>query len=195
MKIRIGVSARHVHLNRQDLDTLFGDGYEFEISKDLTQSGQYASTAEVDLIGPEGEIKGVRILGPCRNETQIEVSKTDGYRLGLNAPLRLSGKIIGSPGVKLIGPKGEVELNEGVIVAKRHIHVNPQQASKFGITNAQHVKVYVEGPRALIFEEVEVRVNDDFDATFHIDTDEANAAGVGDLEEEGKIITGELKFD
>ncbi len=185
--IKIEISARHIHLTQQDLEKLFGAGYKLEEEKSLSQPGQFASTAVVTLVGKKRQLENVRVLGPCRNATQIEISKTDSYFLGTQAPIRLSGKIIGSGSIKLVGPAGEVELKEGVIVAKRHIHLNPTQAQKFGVTQGQNVKVAVEGQRSLVFDQVEVRINEEFDAAMHVDTDEANAAGI-EREGEGLVV-------
>lgn len=181
MQIKIEVSARHVHLTKQDLEQLFGEGYELVEEKKLSQPGQFASTAKLTLVGPKRQIENVRVLGPCRSATQIEISKTDSFSLGVTAPIRLSGKIIGSGSIKLVGPNGVVELKEGAIVAKRHIHMNPEQARKYNVSQGQNVKVQVDGPRALTFEQVEVRIDEEFDASMHIDTDEANAAGLDNL--------------
>ncbi len=188
MKIKVEVSARHMHITRADLETLFGEGYELENIKDLSQPGQFASSAEVILEGPKGRLEGVRILGPCRPITQIELAKTDCIEIGVKAPLRLSGKIIGSGAVKVIGPNGEIDLSEGVIVAKRHIHANPEQARNMGLVDGKSVKVRIDGPRATVFEEVEVRVNEDYEAICHLDTDEGNASGV-DFSGDGEIIS------
>lgn len=189
MKIKIEVSARHVHLTRHDLEKLFGEGYELKVEKELSQPGQFASTDVVTLVGPKRKIENVRVMGPCRPHTQLEISKTDSFYLGSPAPLRLSGKIISSGAIKVVGPKGEIELKDGLIIAKRHLHLNKEQGHEFGITNAQKVKIEIDGPRALVFDEVEARINEDFDAACHIDTDEANAAGI-DQEGEGNIIIG-----
>jgi putative phosphotransacetylase len=187
-EIKVEVSARHVHLTTRDLEKLFGEGYELTSEKELSQPGMFASTDTVTLVGPKNKIENVRVLGPCRNYTQIEVSKTDSYTLGATAPLRLSGKVIGSGEIKLIGAKGELELTDGLIVAKRHVHLSTEQANEYGLSNGQNVKVELEGPRNLIFNEVEVRVDDDFDEVVHLDTDEANAAGQ-DKELSGFLIT------
>ncbi len=185
--ILVEVSARHVHLTKRDLELLFGEGYELKKEKDLSQPGQYASTEVVTLVGPKRNIEKVRVLGPCRNNSQVEISRTDSFYLGSPAPLRLSGKIIGSGSIKIVGPKGEVVLKEGLIVAKRHIHLNPTQAQGFGVNNGQNVSVEIEGPRSLTFHEVEVRIDENFEAAIHLDTDEANAAGFTG-EEIAKII-------
>lgn len=181
MQIKIEVSARHVHLTKHDLEQLFGEGYELVEEKKLSQPGQFASTAKVTLVGQKKQIENVRVLGPCRSATQIEISKTDSFTLGVTAPIRLSGKIIGSGAIKLVGPNGAVELKEGVIVAKRHVHMNPEQARKYNVSQGQNVRVQVDGPRALTFDQVEVRIDEEFDASMHIDTDEANAAGLDSL--------------
>ena len=178
MQLRIEVSARHVHLNRQDLEVLFGEGYRLTEAKDLSQEGQFAAKETVSLVGSKNRLDNVRLMGPCRNITQVEVSRSDCFFLGITAPVRLSGKVIGSGKVKLVGPVGELDLKEGVIVAKRHIHANKTQAQKLGLVNGQNVSVEVEGPRHITFHEIEVRVHEDFDLSMHIDTDEANAAGI-----------------
>lgn len=178
-EIIVEVSARHIHLTTSDLEALFGEGYKLTKEKDLAQKGQYAAKETVKLIGPRGELTGVKVLGPCRNQTQIEISLTDSFKLGVKAPIRLSGKIIGSGAIKLVGSKGELELTEGLIVAKRHIHLSTDQANEWGLTNGKTVKIKIEGPRALVLDEVEVRVDDDFETAVHLDTDEANAAGLG----------------
>lgn len=186
-KIKIEISARHAHLTQNDLEKLFGDGYDLKRTKELSQPGQYASDDTVTLVGPKHSLEKVRVLGPCRGHSQIEISRTDSYFLGIKTPLRLSGKVIRSGAVKLIGSKGELDLTEGLIVAKRHLHANPEQANQLGLSQGQRVKVAVEGPRALIFDEVEVRIDEDYDLAIHLDTDEANAAGVeGELE--GELI-------
>ena len=177
-KVRTEVSARHVHLTQQDLESLFGDGYQLKLAKDLSQPGLFASEETVTLVGPKRSLDNVRVLGPCRANTQIEVSMTDSYYLGVKVPVRLSGKIIGSGAITLKGPVGEIELKEGLIVAKRHLHVNLEQAQEVGVVDGQNVKIGIDGPRALVFNEVQVRVHENFDLSLHIDTDEANAAGV-----------------
>lgn len=174
----IEVSARHVHLTKSDLEKLFGEGYELKKEKDLSQPGQFSSTDVVTLVGPKRKLENVRVLGPCRSHTQVEISKTDSYYLGSPAPIRLSGKIIGSGSIKIVGLKGELEIKDGLIVAKRHIHLNPVQAHERGVSNAQNVKLEIDGPRSLVFDQVEVRIDEEFDEAVHLDIDEANAAGV-----------------
>jgi putative phosphotransacetylase len=182
-EVPVGVSNRHLHLSRADLDTLFGEGYELTVRKDLSQRGQYASEETVDVVGPKGTISRVRVLGPVRKRTQVEISRTDSFKLGVQPPVRDSGDLDGSPGIKLIGPKAEITIPVGVIVAKRHIHMTPEEAERIGLKDKDIVMTKVNGARALIFDEVLVRVDDSYTWEFHIDTDEANAAclGNGDL--------------
>lgn len=177
-KIIIETSGRHAHFTQNDLEKLFGEGYQLKKEKDLSQPGQFAAVETVTIVGPKRSLENVRVMGPCRNFTQIEVSKSDCFFLGAKAPVRLSGKVIRSGAIKVVGPRGELELTEGLIVAKRHIHLDPESAHKLKVVNAQTVKVKVEGPRALIFDEVEIRVNESFSPAIHLDTDEANSAGV-----------------
>lgn len=175
--VPIGVSARHIHLSKEHIALLFGAGYELKVLKDLSQPGQFAAEEVVSVEGPRGKFDKVRILGPARGNTQLEVSRTDAFALGIQPPVRESGNIEGTPGIKVIGPKGEVELEKGVIVAARHIHFHPSDAEKWGITNKQHLRVKISGERPLIFEDVIARVSDQYALDMHIDTDEANAAG------------------
>lgn len=178
-QVLIETSARHIHLSREDLNTLFGEGYELTNKKDLSQPGQFACFERVDVVGPKKTIKGVTILGPVRPATQVELSATDARSIGLTAPVRESGDIAGSAGCKLIGPKGEVEIKEGVIIAKRHIHMTPKDAEEFGLKDKDVVSVKVDtDERSLTFGDVVVRVSDKFALAMHIDTDEANAAGI-----------------
>lgn len=177
--VPIGVSNRHVHLCQEDLDILFGKGYKLTNWKPLMQPGQYASKETVTIIGPKGAIEDVRILGPVRKETQVEISLSDGFKLGIKAPVRESGKIAGTPGVILKGPKGEVKKDSGVIVALRHIHMPPDFARKYGLQDKEMVNVEVQGIRKLLYRNVLVRVSDAFVPEMHLDMDEANAAGVG----------------
>lgn len=176
-KIPAGISARHVHVTREHLDILFGEGYQLTVKKELGQPGQYASNELVDVVTPKSSFKGVRILGPERKKTQIELALTDAMKLGLKAPVRDSGDLEGSPGVTLIGPKGTVELEEGVIVAMRHIHMTPADAAEFGVSDKEIVQVRCgSGDRGLIFDHVLIRVNDNFALEMHLDTDEGNAS-------------------
>ncbi|AEH51281.1 phosphate propanoyltransferase [Pseudothermotoga thermarum] len=182
--INVGVSNRHVHLSQKDLEALFGVGYQLTELKPLSQPGQFACKETVTIVGPKGAIENVRILGPVRKETQVEISRTDAFKLGINAPVRESGDIEGTPGIVIIGLKGVVVVEKGVIIAKRHIHMHPKDAEHYGVKDKQIVKVLAEKPeRRIIFDDVVVRVSDKFALDFHIDTDEANAAMLnnGDL--------------
>ena len=174
MKFIVETSARHVHVTQEDLETLFGKGYVLTKKKDLSQPGQYACEERVTVVGSKKELAGVSILGPCRKATQVELSLTDARSIGVAAPIRESGDIAGSGACKLVGPCGEVELKEGVIAAKRHIHATTK------------VKVDTEG-RSLVFGDVVVRVSDSYALAMHIDTDESNAAGCG-REVYGEIV-------
>lgn len=178
-RIPIGVSARHVHLCREHIDILFGKGYQLNKKKEL-MGGQYAAMECVTLVGTKlRAIENVRILGPERKATQVEVAKTDAIRLGVNPPIRESGKTEGSAPIALVGPKGAVYLEEGCIVAKRHIHMSPEDAKRFGVTNGQSVDIRFDSERGGTFEDVLIRVDDSFTLEMHIDTDEANGLGVG----------------
>lgn len=175
-KVLVETSARHVHLSREHLDILFGKGYELTPKKELSQPGQYACEERVAVVGPKGTFPSVAILGPVRPASQVEVSASDARTLGLTPPVKESGDIKGSAGCKLVGPKGEVEISEGVIIAKRHIHLDPATAEKFSVQDKQVVSVKVESDeRSLIFGDVVVRVNPNFAPAMHIDTDESNA--------------------
>lgn len=175
----VEISARHVHVCKETLETLFGAGYELTPKKDLSQPGQFACEERVTVVGPKKELAGVSILGPCRPEDQVELSATDARSIGVKAPIRESGDVAGSGACKLVGPCGEVELSQGVIVAKRHIHMTPEDAAKFGVKDTQivNVKVETEG-RSLIFGDTVVRVSPKYALAMHVDTDEANAAAI-----------------
>lgn len=177
-QVPIGVSARHIHLSKEHIQQLFGEGAELTILKPLSQPGQFAANETVAVQGPKGRFDKVRILGPARSKTQLEVSRTDTFVLGVDAPVRESGDIEGTPGIDIIGPAGTVHIEQGVIVAARHIHFHTDDAAKWGIQDKQKLKVQVKGERPLIFEDVIARVSDQFALDMHIDTDEANAAGV-----------------
>ena len=178
MKLPIALSNRHVHLSQADIEVLFGAGYQLTQMKDLSQPGQYACDEKVDLVGPKGVLKGVRVLGPARGVTQVEVSLGDARVLGVAAPVRDAGDVEGTPGVKLVGPNGEVEMEKGVIVASRHIHMHTDDAAKFGVSDCQKVKIRTSGDRGLVFENVLVRVSPKFALEMHVDLEEGNAAGV-----------------
>lgn len=181
-KLPIALSNRHLHLSTKDINTLFGEGYRLKPIKDLSQPGQFACEEKVDLVGPKGTIKGVRVLGPARKETQIEISLTDGFTLGVKAPIADSGMLDGSPGVKLVGPAGEVNLEKGLIIAARHIHMSPDDAEEFGVKDKDIVKIRTFGERALVFENVLVRVNKDYRLEMHVDVEEGNAAALSNCE-------------
>ncbi|MDD6800212.1 MAG: phosphate propanoyltransferase [Firmicutes bacterium] len=175
-KVLVETSARHVHLTEEQIEILFGKGATLTKKKDLSQPGQFACEERVTVVGPKKEIAGVSILGPARKAAQVEVSLTDARTLGIAAPVRESGDIAGTPGCKLVGPCGEIELSEGVIAAKRHIHLSPEDAEKFGVEDKQIVSVKIDSERSVVFGDVVIRVNKDFVAAMHIDTDESNAA-------------------
>lgn len=178
-KAPIGLSNKHLHLSQADLESLFGKGHELHPTKDLKQPGQFACEEKVDIVGPKNTLKGIRVLGPVRPETQVELAMTDARTLGIAAPVRESGKLEGTPGVKLVGPAGEIELDHGVIVALRHIHLSPAQAEEAGVKDKDVVSIRVEGERALVFNNVLVRSGDAHECEIHLDTDEGNAAGLG----------------
>ncbi len=176
-KIVAGVSARHLHLSEEDLKVLFGENAQLTPIKDLGQPGQYASEEKIKIIGPKGAFESVRVLGPVRKDTQVEVSLTDAYKLGVVPPVRDSGDIEGTPGVKLIGPAGEVNLEKGLILAKRHIHMTPEDAQRFEVKDKDIVSVLCDTQgRKTIFQDVLVRVSPKYALEFHVDTDEANAS-------------------
>ena len=179
-EVPVGVSNRHIHLNKTDLETLFGEGYELTPLKDLSQPGQYACKETLTLIGPAMRpIENVRVLGPLRSKSQVEISMTDSYVLKVKPPVRESGKIQGSAGITIVGPKGVVELKEGCIIANRHIHMSPSDSAKFGVLDGDTVTVDVEGKRRTRWYDVQVRVHKDFRLEMHVDTDDANATGIG----------------
>ena len=178
MSFMIETSARHIHLTQETVEKLFGKGYQLTIRKPLSYPGQYACNERLTIVGPKKEMANVSILGPTRKADQVEVSATDARTLGIDAPIRESGDVKGSGACKLIGPAGEVELSEGVIVAKRHLHILENEAKELGVKNGEIIKVACGGEgRKLIFDDVVVRVNTDGATTMHIDTDEAQAAG------------------
>ena len=188
-KVLVETSARHVHVSKEDLEVLFGAGYELTKKKDLSQPGQYACEERVTVRGPKRELANVSILGPVRGSTQVELSLTDARSIGVAAPIRESGDIAGSCSCVLVGPCGEVELKEGVIVAKRHIHMTPADAEELGVTNGEivSVKVLNDSGRSVIFGDTVVRVHPTYALSMHIDTDEANAGALSG-EVYGEII-------
>ncbi len=178
--VPIGVSNRHIHLSTADLETLFGAGYELTPIKDLSQPGQFACKETLTIVGPSlRPIENVRVLGPVRKASQVEISRTDSFTLKVKPPVRESGDIAGSAPITIIGPKGVVTLKEGCIIANRHIHMSTDEGAAFGLTDGQYVDVELSGERRTKFYDVQVRVHKDFRLEMHIDTDDANAAGVG----------------
>lgn len=175
--VLVETSARHVHVSKEHLEILFGEGYELTKKKDLSQPGQFACEERVQVIGSKSSFPAVSILGPERKETQVELSASDARSIGVTAPVRESGDLEGSGGCKIVGPKGEIEIDKGVIVAKRHIHMTTADAEKYGIEDKQIVSVKLDtNGRSLIFGDVVVRVSDSYALAMHIDTDESNAA-------------------
>ena len=178
-KILVETSARHIHLTKETLEYLMGEGFELTPKKMLSQPGQYVSTTRLNLVGPKKSIANVSILGPVRSVNQVEVSLTDTRTLGASAPVRESGDVKGSGAIKIVNPENgkEVDLSEGLIVAKRHIHMTSKDAEEFGVNNGDNVKVKIEGTgRSLVFDDVVIRVSDKYSLAMHIDTDESNAA-------------------
>ncbi|NLJ40470.1 MAG: phosphate propanoyltransferase [Clostridiales bacterium] len=176
--VPIGVSNRHMHLSQGDVERLFGKGYEIVCQRDLSQPGQCAAFETVLLAGPKGSIDRVRVLGPARGQTQVEILRSDTFQLGIKAPIRESGDLAGSGGITIIGPAGSVCLEEGVIIAQRHIHMTPHDADLYGIKDRQMVQMKYQGERGAIFDNVIVRVSDQYALEFHIDADEANGMGI-----------------
>lgn len=178
-KVQIGISNKHLHLCKADVAKLFGEGHKLTPTKDLVQPGQFACEEKVDIVGPKATLKGIRVLGPERPETQVELARTDARTIGINAPVRESGKLEGTPGCKLIGPCGEVDLDHGVMVALRHVHLSPEEAQEAGVKDKDIISMKLEGERGLLFNEVLVRSGETHRKEAHLDTDEANAAGCG----------------
>ena len=185
--VEIEGSGKHCHVTRSTLDKLFGEGFELQVKKMLTQPGQFSTPHKVAVVGARGKTE-VSIIGPCRKADQIELSLTDERIIGFDAPIRESGDVAGSPGCKLIGPCGEVDIKEGVIIAKRHVHLTPEDAEKFGLKDKQIIKVKVGGERALIFDEVVARVSPEYATYMHVDYDEINAAAISGPSPMGEII-------
>lgn len=174
--IPVGVSNRHVHLAPHHIEALFGKGYELTPLRELSQKGQFAAVETVTLKGPLGSLPNVRILGPSRGATQVEISRTDGFEIGVHPPIRLSGDLAGTPGITLVGTMGTVTLSQGLIIAKNHVHASPEEALSLGITHGGRIMVQAMGERPLLFADVIVRVSPQFSLDFHMDRDEANAA-------------------
>ncbi|HHV63869.1 MAG TPA: phosphate propanoyltransferase [Peptococcaceae bacterium] len=182
-QVPIGVSNRHLHLSLEDIEALFGEGYTLSKKKDLSQPGQFACEETVTIVGPKGSIGGVRILGPARKESQVELALTDAFKLGLQIPVRDSGNLENTPGIEIINGDRKISLKRGVIAAMRHIHLSVEDAQKYGLKDKDIVKVSVDSPRGGEFNNVLVRVSPNYALDFHIDTDEANAFGLrnGDI--------------
>jgi putative phosphotransacetylase len=178
--IPIGVSNRHIHLTQADVETLFGEGYQLEKIKDLKQPGQYACRETLTIVGPSMRpIEGVRVLGPVRRASQVEISKTDSFQLKVKPPVRESGVLEGSAPITIIGPRGVVSLPEGCIIANRHIHMGLSDAARYGVSDGDYVTVDAVGTKRTRWYDVQVRVSADFELEMHVDTDDANAAGIG----------------
>ncbi len=174
--IPVGISAHHVHLSDEHVEALFGRGHTLTPHADLAQPRQFACRERVRLVGPAGSVDRVRVCGPTRPRTQVEISRTEEFELGIDAPIRVSGDLDGTPGLTLEGPAGRVELAEGVICAMRHIHMSPADAAEFGVGDRDVVRVRIEGERELVYGDVAIRVSPDYRLSLHLDTDEANAA-------------------
>lgn len=181
----VAISNRHLHLSKADVDALFGTGYKLTPMKPLSQPGQYACEETVTIVGPKGKLAKVRVLGPERKETQVELSATDAVKLGVKPVVRMSGDIKNTPGCTIEGPAGSVTITNGVIVAARHLHISDKQAEIYGLKDGAVIRVKTQGERSVVFENVAVRVNKDFDLELHFDFDEANATLMknGDLVE------------
>lgn len=173
--VPVSVSARHIHLQENHVEYLFGEGYRLTKLRDISQPGQYACKEQVTILGPRGKIERVRVLGPTRKQTQVEISATDARKLGVNPPVRHSGDLEGSSPITIIGPKGTLNLEEGCIIADRHIHMTPKDAEAYGVEDKQKVSVEVEGPKGGIMRKVTIRVDERYKLDMHIDTDDANA--------------------
>lgn len=186
MSFLVETSARHIHVTQEAVEALFGAGYQLTKKKNLSQPGQYACNERVTVVGPKKELANVSILGPVRPANQVELSATDARSIGINAPVRESGDTAGSGACKLVGPYGEVEMSEGVIVAKRHLHITPEDAAAMGVKDKEIIKVACGGEgRKLVFDDVVVRVSEKFATAMHIDTDESNACGGANV---GEIV-------
>lgn len=177
-RIPIGISNRHIHLSKEDMEALFGPGYVLYQLKELSQPGQYACRETVTICGPRGAIEKVRILGPVRNQTQVELLAGDCIKLGIRSEIKLSGDLAGTPGITIIGPEGSVQVKEGVIVAQRHIHMLPDEAKRFGVFDGQEVKIQTDGIRGGTYHGVAIRVTEESSLEMHIDVEEANAFGI-----------------
>lgn len=187
VKVNIGVSARHIHLSKEDLNILFGDDYKLTIKAPLSQKGQYACNEQVTLKGPKGIIERVRVLGPERDKTQVEISRTDSFKLGIKPPVRNSGDLDGAAEITIVGPKGEITRNSAII-ASRHIHATKEDAIKYGFDGKGFVSIKIDGEKKGILENVYVRLNDNFSLEVHLDTDDANAFLINNGDEAELIV-------
>ena len=187
--IPVAVSARHVHLSERSVEALFGPGASLRVHAMLRQPGQFAAEQTVTLIGPKGRIEHVRVVGPPRAQDQVELSRSDELVLGIDAPLRESGDLQGTPGITLEGPAGRVHLDHGVVCSLRHLHLSPADAAALGLCDQQRISIHVAGERALTFDDLVVRVAPDYRMEVHLDTDEGNAAGIGPQGAVGRIVT------
>ena len=178
-EVKIGLSNKHLHLSQEHIEALFGKGHELTPTKDLVQPGQFACEEKVDIVGPKKTLTGISDLGPARKETQVELALTDARTIGIKAPVRESGKLEGTPGCKLVGPCGEVELDHGVIAALRHVHLSAAQAEEAGVKDKDVISIKIGGERGLVFDNVLVRAGEGHEREVHLDTDEGNAAGCG----------------
>lgn len=174
-QVSIEISNRHIHLTQEHIEALFGSGHQLTPTKDLSQPGQYACAETVTLVGPKGSISGVRVLGPVRTATQVELATTDTFKLGVKPPVRDSGDLAGTPGIEIVGTQGSLKISSGVIIAARHIHMTTQDAQKLGLIDGAHVSVEIPGPRGGIFSNVLIRVSPKYHLDMHVDTDEGNA--------------------
>ena len=188
VEIPVAVSARHVHLTARSVEALFGPGASLRVHAMLRQPGQFAAEQTVALIGPKGRIEHVRVVGPPRTQDQVELSRSDELVLGIDAPLRESGDLQGTPGITLEGPVGRVALDHGVVCSLRHLHLSPADAVALGLHDQQRIAVHVAGERALTFEDIVVRVAPDYRIEVHLDTDEGNAAGIGPQGAFGTVV-------
>ncbi|MDD3284985.1 MAG: phosphate propanoyltransferase [Patescibacteria group bacterium] len=178
LEVEIEYSNRHIHITKDLFEKLYGPEYELTMKNKLSQSDDFASNETVMIMGPKGKIENVRILGPYRDKTQVEILKSDTYILGIDTPIKLSGDLDNTPGIKIVGPINEVDLESGLIIAKRHLHISPDEAEEMNLKDGQKIKLELTGDRALIFDEIVVRIGEGFVKKIHLDLDEANAANI-----------------
>jgi len=188
MQIEIEYSNRHIHISKDLLEKLFGPEYQLSLEKKLSQAEDFSAQETLTIIGPKKKIENVRIIGPCREKTQIEILKSDAFKLGIDVPIKISGDLENTPGIKIIGPLGEVDLENGLIIAKRHLHIAPDEAKKLKLKPGQKIKLKIKGERALIFDEIIVRIKEGYTTKIHLDIEEANA---GDIKQndQGEVLT------